>query len=109
MMQQSEQINWLFLQGCHCHLGNILYIVCKVFLRGFKVYFYLKIKYIMCNLADVTHSTADSKRSATDIMQVAADILPKTHFGLFKGEKYTFLVSAQKEVTSTLRGAQTQK
>ena len=44
----------------------------------------------MCNLADVTHSTADSKRSATDIMQVAADILPKTHFGLFKGEKLFF-------------------
>ena len=44
----------------------------------------------MCNLADVTHSTADSKRSATDIMQVAADILPKTHFGLFKGEKTLF-------------------
>ena len=60
-------------------------------------------------MADVTHSTADSKCSATDIMQVAADILPKTHFVLFKEEKYTFLIRAQKELTSTLRGAQTQK
>ena len=60
-------------------------------------------------MAGVTHSTADSKHSATNIIQVAAGILPKTHFGLFKGEKYTFLISAQKEAMSTLRGALTQK
>ena len=34
----------------------------------------------MCNVADVMHSSDDSTHSATDSMQVTADILPKTHF-----------------------------
>ena len=40
----------------------------------------------MCNVADIMHSPADSKHSATNSMQVAADNFPKTYFGLFKGE-----------------------
>ena len=38
--------------------------------------------------------------SATDSMQVPADILPKTHFRLFKGEKYNFSISTQNEATN---------
>ena len=44
----------------------------------------------MCNVADILHSPADSKHSATNSMQVAADILPKTHFRPFKGENTLF-------------------
>ena len=74
----KEKVYW-HSQGYQCHLGNIKYIVWKVYLRGFKVYFYLKIQYITCNVADVTQSKADGKGSVTNSMQVAADILPKTH------------------------------
>ena len=76
----------IFMQGCHCYLGNVKYFICKVYLRGFKVLFNLKIHCIMCNVAEIMHSTAVSTQSATDSMQVAAEKLPKTYFGFFKGE-----------------------
>ena len=67
----------------------------------------------MCNVADIMHSTADSTRSATDSMQVTADILPKSVVRLLKWHSQVdvchLLWSSGSKTEDFSKGAQTQK